>query len=205
MKNIQLLRTDISKDFLKICAYSGYVCVDTETTGLDYRIAELCIIQLYCDEQAIVIKYDTQKDYPYLKELLLSKDITKIFHNAVFDVSFLMKNFKLDSFGKVVCTKISAKLIHGIVPNNSLKNLLRLYLNVELDKSQQLSNWAVDKLSEEQKQYAVNDVKYLYSLWIELEKKLYEKNNRELAIDCFEFIPNYIKLMNNNIENIFVY
>lgn len=205
MKNIQLLTSDISKEFLEVCTNNGYVCVDTETTGLDYRTAELCTIQLFCDNQAVIIKYESQKDYVYLKELLLSKNIMKVFHNAVFDVSFLMRNLKLDKFGKVVCTKISAKLIRGLEQKNSLKNLLKQYLDVEMDKSQQLSDWTVDKLSEEQKQYAINDVKYLYCLWIELEKQLYEKSIYELAIKCFEFVPNYIKLTDRNIDNIFVY
>lgn len=205
MKNIQLINSDITEEFFEICAVNGYVCVDTETTGLDYRTAALCTIQLYCNEYAIIIQFETQKNYEILRELMLSDEITKVFHNAVFDVSFLMKNLELDYFGKLACTKISAKLIHGLEHKNSLKNLLKEYLKIEIDKSQQLSDWTVDELTEEQKHYAINDVKYLYELWIELEKKLYEKKIYKLAIKCFEFVPNYTKLTDKNIDNIFAY
>lgn len=205
MKKIQLLREDIPKEFFELCLCNKYVSVDTETTGLDYRIDELCTIQLYCDGQAIIIQYDSRKEFEYLKELFMSDKITKVFHNAVFDVGFLMKNLELDEFRKIVCTKISAKLIRGLEHKNSLKNLLEEYLEVEVDKSLQLSNWSVGELTEEQKKYAINDVKYLYNLWEELEKQLCEKDMCEVASKCFEFIPIYIKLMNRNISNIFIY
>lgn len=205
MKNFQITNSDISNEFYEICEVNKYVCVDTETTGLDYRTAALCTIQLFCDENAIIIRYESKENYELLKKLMLSEKITKIFHNAVFDVGFLMKNLELDYFGKLVCTKITAKLIHGLEHKNSLKNLLKEHLKIEMDKSQQLSDWAADELTEEQKQYAINDVKYLYQLWIELANYLHGNDIYKLAINCFEFVPNYIKLTDKNIDNIFIY
>ena len=73
----------------------GYVCVDTETTGLSYLNDKLCTIQLFCEDYNIIIKFDKRQDYDNLKEILYSDKVTKIFHNAVFDVSFLMKNLNI--------------------------------------------------------------------------------------------------------------
>ena len=103
----------------------GYVCVDTETTGLSYLNDKLCTIQLFCEDYNIIIKFDKRQDYDNLKEILYSDKVTKIFHNAVFDVSFLMKNLNMDDFGKIVCTKIASKIVNGIGHNNSLKPLLK--------------------------------------------------------------------------------
>ena len=113
----------------------GYVCVDTETTGLSYLNDRLCTIQLFCEDYNIIIKFDKCQDYDNLKEILYSDKVTKIFHNAVFDVSFLMKNLNMDDFGKLVCTKIASKIVNGLEHNNSLKPLLKEYLNIEINKT----------------------------------------------------------------------
>lgn len=166
---------------------------------------KLCTIQLYVEDYGIIIKYNNCLDYPRLKSVLNSSDVTKIFHNAVFDVSFLMKNFQMDSFGKLVCTKITSKLVNGMSHNNSLKPLLKEYLNIEIDKSQQLSNWGIRSLSLEQRNYAINDVRYLLPLWENLYEELKNKGLENVAVNCFRFIPNYKKLLDMGINNIFNY
>ena len=183
----------------------GYVCVDTETTGLSYLNDKLCTIQLFCEDYNIIIKFDKCRDYDNLKEILYSDKVTKIFHNAVFDVSFLMKNLNMDDFGKIVCTKIASKIVNGLGHNNSLKPLLKEYLNVEINKSEQLSDWSRSVLSDSQKEYAINDVKFLYRLWNELYMELVEKGLEEVAVKCFEFVPCYKKITDLGIENIFTY
>lgn len=125
------------------------------------------------------------QDYDNLKEILYSDKVTKIFHNAVFDVSFLMKNLNMDDFGKIVCTKIASKIVNGIGHNNSLKPLLKEYLNVEINKSEQLSDWSRSVLSDSQKEYAINDVKFLYRLWNKLYMELVDKGLEEIAVKCF--------------------
>lgn len=187
--------------FLKM----GYVCVDTETTGLNYLEDQLCIIQLFCEDYNIIIQFNKGQEYDNLKEILYSNQVTKIFHNAVFDVSFLMKNLNMDNFGKIVCTKIASKIVNGLGHNNSLKPLLKEYLNVEINKSEQLSDWTKSVLSASQKEYAINDVRFLYPLWNELYMELVDKGLEEIAVKCFEFVPYYKKITDLGIENIFTY
>ena len=183
---------------------AGYMCVDTETTGLNYLVDKLCTIQLFCEGYSIIIKFNRHQTYDNLKELLYSDKVTKIFHNAVFDVSFLMKNLNMDNFGKLVCTRIASKLVNGLEHSNSLKPLLKEYLNVEINKSEQLSDWSKKILSDSQKKYAVNDVRYLYHLWNKLYKEIIDKDLEEVAVKCFEFVPYYKKITDLGIENIFV-
>lgn len=202
---MQISEKDLStkeKDYL---FEVGYVCIDTETTGLNYLKDELCTIQLFCEDFTAIIRFDKYQVYDNLKEVLYSKKVTKIFHNAVFDVSFLMKNLNMDNFGKLVCTKIASKIVNGLEHNNSLKPLLKEYLNIDINKSQQLSNWSKSVLSDSQKEYAINDVKYLYCLWNKLHIELVNIGLEEVAIKCFEFIPCYKRITDFGIENIFVY
>lgn len=196
---------DLSETEMILFTENGYVCVDTETTGLSYINDNLCTIQLFCEDYSVLIKFDKSVDYTNLKQLLMSNEVLKIFHNAVFDVSFLMKNLELDVFGKLVCTKISSKLVNGIHHNNSLKPLLKEYLNVEINKKEQLSDWSKERLTLSQTEYAVNDVKYLRFLWIALYQQLKENNLVEIAFSCFEFVSNYKRLTDRGIENIFSY
>lgn len=202
---MQISEKDLStkeKDYL---FEMGYVCIDTETTGLNYLKDELCTIQLFCEDFTVIIRFDKYQVYDNLKEVLYSKKVTKIFHNAVFDVSFLMKNLNMDNFGKLVCTKIASKIVNGLEHNNSLKPLLKEYLNIDINKSEQLSNWSKSVLSDSQKEYAINDVKYLYCLWNKLHIELVSMGLEEVAIKCFEFIPCYKKITDFGIENIFAY
>ncbi|MCI8409691.1 MAG: ribonuclease D [Lachnospiraceae bacterium] len=202
---MQISEKDLSpkeKDYL---FEVGYVCIDTETTGLNYLKDELCTIQLFCENFTVIIRFDKYQAYDNLKEVLYSKKVTKIFHNAVFDVSFLMKNLNMDNFGNLVCTKIASKIVNGLEHNNSLKPLLKEYLNIDINKSEQLSNWSKSVLSDSQKEYAINDVKYLYCLWNKLHRELVNMGLEEIAIKCFEFIPYYKKITDLGIKNIFTY
>lgn len=202
---IQIIQNDLSDKEKEYIFEHKYVSVDTETTGLNYIEDDLCTIQIMCDELAIIIKFDSSQSYNNLKQVLYSEEITKIFHNAVFDVSFLMKNLNMDEFGSLVCTKIASKLINGLKHNNSLKPLLQEYLNIKIDKSEQLSDWAKENLSESQKDYAINDVKYLGQLWRKMHAQLKEAGLEETADKCFEFVPYYKKTSDKGIENIFAY
>lgn len=204
MKQIEK-KCDLSEEEIDIFFNHGYVCVDTETTGLSYISNKLCTIQLFCEDQSIIIRFDECLSYENLKKVFSSNNVLKIFHNAVFDVSFLMKNLKMNEFGKLVCTKIASKMVNGLEHNNSLKSLLKEYLSIEINKTEQLSDWSKSELSDSQKEYAVNDVKYLYNLWNVLYEKLKTEELDELAFKCFAFIPYYKKLTDIGIENVFVY
>ena len=196
---------DISTEEKDFFVSSGYVCIDTETTGLSYLSDKLCTIQLFCEGSSVIVRYNSIYDYLNLKEVLYSKVVLKVFHNAAFDVSFLMKNLNMNCFGELVCTKIASKIVNGLEHNNSLKSLLKEYLNIDIDKSEQLSDWSQKILTERQKQYAINDVQYLYILWGKLKKELINYGMEEVAINCFRFIPYYKKITDLGIENIFKY
>lgn len=197
--------TDLSDKELSLFRENGYVCIDTETTGLNYLSDRLCTIQFFSEDYSLLIRFNEHREYSNLKKLLLSNEILKIFHNAVFDVSFLMKNLDMDSFGKLACTKIASKIVNGMAHNNSLKPLLKEYLGIEINKSEQLSDWSKETLSEDQKKYAIDDVKYLYRLWTALYEELAKEGSDKIALSCFEFVPYYKELTDRGIENIFTY
>ncbi|MBE6805647.1 MAG: ribonuclease D [Ruminococcaceae bacterium] len=200
-----VLENDLSEDIVIEIEKNGIVAIDTETTGLDFLKDSLCTIQLCSKDIQVILKYNNALEYPNLTKILIDKKIIKVFHNAVFDVSFLMKNIDIINVNNIVCTKISSKLINGLKHNNSLKPLLSEYLNIDIDKSYQLSNWKAETLTEGQLLYAMNDVKYLEILWNKMEIQLCEKELLGLANKIFDFIPSYVLLKMKGIDNIFLY
>jgi len=203
--SIQYVERDLLTEEYEKFFLDGCIAVDTETTGLNFREDSLCIIQLYSVNYNCIIRYSKEIEYTNLKKILEDKQIKKIFHNAVFDVSFLMKNLYLKEVNNIACTRISSKLVNGLGHNNSLKPLLKEYLNVDISKEYQVSDWNVKNLSQGQLNYAINDVRYLDGLWKVLEQELENRELKDMAEKIFEFIPTYVLLQMKDIDNIFVY
>ena len=65
---------------------------------------------------------------------------------------------------------------------------------VDLNKSQQSSDWSSDKLSENQIRYASYDVIHLFELKKILESMLEREERLEIAKSLFSFLPTRIKL-----------
>ncbi|MGH1526500.1 hypothetical protein ACRAWC_21790 [Leifsonia sp. L25] len=66
----------------------------------------------------------------------------------------------------MACTKIAAKIVGPGLPNDSRssKSSLKMYLGIELDKTERLSDWSRHHLSDTQLAYAARDVAYLQPL-----------------------------------------
>lgn len=164
----------------------------------------VAIIQLYSGNHFYLIRYEPRIDYKNLKTILSDGKITKIFHHANFDVRFLQQHLGVTQIQNIVCTKIAAKLLRGIGEKNSLRDLVKDYLGVFLDKTLQTSDWGTS-LSPAQIQYAFNDVRYLFELWAHLEDDLKEKRLIDIAYSCYSYVSTQALLENKGIKNIFEY
>lgn len=205
MMNVNKVGEDLSIEEYEMIYKDGSVAIDTETTGLNFKKDELCTIQLYSKNCMVLIRYDSTTKYTNLIKILEDLKVKKIFHNAVFDVSFLMKNLEINLINNIICTRISSKLVNGLKHNNSLKSLLEEYLNIDISKEFQISNWSVETLSQGQIDYAMNDVRYLNELWEKLKCKLEQEQLLSMAQKIFDFVPIYVLLQMKDIDNIFIY
>lgn len=104
-----------------------------------------------------------------LVNLLLNESIRKVFHNAKFDISMLRGTLGIWA-KNVWCTLVCAQRINvctgfraGQMRGNSLRALARDYLGINLDKTEQTSDWSNPNLSIEQLSYAALDVGALKS------------------------------------------
>lgn len=182
-------------DLPNLDLYKDSVAVDTEALGLNNHRDRLCVVQLSPgDGSADVVQIAKgQKQAPNLQKLMVDKKITKIFHFARFDVAILYKYLDVTT-SPVFCTKIASKLTRTYTDRHGLKDLVREFLNIDVSKQQQSSDWAADKLTKAQLEYAASDVLYLHQLKEILDQRLLREERTELAQACFDFLPTRAKL-----------
>tara|TARA_Y100001970_G_scaffold294194_1_gene448282 strand:- start:5499 stop:6131 length:633 start_codon:yes stop_codon:yes gene_type:complete len=202
---ITFFENDLDQDFFDLYSTSNSLAIDTEAMGLIHGRDRLCLIQI-CNELGnitcikLAINNTNSKK---LKTILESEKITKIFHFARFDVAALKCNLSIE-VKNIFCTKIASKLARTYSPKHGLKELINEMCGIELDKKYQSSDWgSTQKLSQEQLNYASNDVKYLINARNKLEIILKREGRMELAQKCFDCIPTFADLDIGHYQNIF--
>lgn len=182
-------------DLPDLSAYQGDVAIDTEALGLNPHRDRLCVVQLSPgDGTADVVQIDANPEpAPNLRALLADDSRTKIFHFARFDCALLFHTFGVMP-KPIYCTKIASRLARTYTDRHSLKDLVREYLDIELSKQQQSSDWAAEVLSDAQLSYAAADVLYLHRLRDALETRLERDGRADLAQECFNFIGTRARL-----------
>ena len=139
--------------------------VDIETydyKGKDFGIIRL--VQVAIENEVYV--FDLMKvSFPeYLKTVFQSEEKTKIFHNGFFDISHLIKEYNC-VFNNTFCTLYATKVLTcGLNVKCSLKNVVKMFLGEDIDKTEQKSDWG-GELTESQIAYASKDASILLKLF----------------------------------------
>ncbi|WP_027255121.1 ribonuclease D [Planktothrix agardhii] len=196
MSNFQVCDGDISEALLSEYLTADALAVDTETMGLLPWRDRLCLIQI-CDPngQVTAIRIAKgQKESPNLKQLLEAPNILKVFHFARFDIATIRYYLGIE-VNPIFCTKIASKLVRTYTGKHGLKELVQELEKVELDKTSQSSDWGnASNLSENQLNYAANDVRYLLNVQKKLVSMLAREDRLELAQQCFSCLPVLVTL-----------
>ena len=192
MSNYQLFKNDLPNKVLK--SFKGDISIDTETLGLNIKRDRLCLIQLRneTNKKVYLIKFEedlSQKFSKNIKLLLENKSLTKIFHFGRFDMAVLKENLKIN-VKNVFCTKVASKLTRTYSSKHGLKDLVHEILDIQLDKSEQSSDWSKKKLTKKQIEYAMNDVLYLS----EIKDSLYEKLHNQKRLKLFKSIMKFMEI-----------
>lgn len=203
---VALVGGDLTPGFTHAAMSSVAVALDSETTGLDPRVATLKLLQVRVPGVGTeLVRIDSQHPSPNIIELLANPSVTKIFHHAVFDLSFMWARWH-SPIRSTACTKVAAKLLW---PNDrskqSLKALCLDILGVELNKDEQMSDWSATTLRPEQITYATADVRYLEELLTKLDELLEEADLRDLAHQCWLHLPTRAQLNVRDLPDPFLY
>lgn len=133
---ILILRTDdeIEQAFARLVNAPCLGC-DTETSGLNSQTGKLFSIQFSDGSLSVLLPISEGVRLGPLAGLLSDPKITKIFHNARFDLDFLNAAGILTE--NVFDTMIAEKVLtRGAHQSASLADTLYRYFAVDLDKSQ---------------------------------------------------------------------
>ena len=184
-KIIKLYDGDIPKNL----NLGNSIAIDTETMGLNINNDRLCLIQISDgNSNSYIVQFlKNCYDAPNLKKILNDQNILKIFHYARFDVAVIKKNLGI-MCKPIYCTKIASKLSRTFTDRHGLKDLCKDLLKIDLNKQNQTSDWGNDNLTENQLEYAANDVLYLHEIKNKLDKIIKREGKQHLAKACFEFL-----------------
>jgi ribonuclease D len=196
IKSFRIFDNDLDQSAINVYLNNTAIAVDTETMGLVPRRDRLCLVQI-CNEEEYISLVRVERGIssaPYLKQLMEATSVTKVFHFARFDVGILKHQLGINT-SPIFCTKIASKLARTYTDKHGLKEVVKELTQVELDKSAQSSDWGnVHNLSEQQLQYATNDVRYLLPIYKTLTQMLQREDRYELALNCFNHIPTLVEL-----------
>tara|TARA_B100000963_G_scaffold345024_1_gene348505 strand:- start:145 stop:756 length:612 start_codon:yes stop_codon:yes gene_type:complete len=188
--NIQLHKNDLPDDL----NLGNIIAVDGEFMGLNFRRDPLCLIQVSSgnlDAHIIQLNRENYKA-PNLVKLLNDENITKIFHYGRADMAHIKYYLKTET-NNILDTKIASKLARSYSDNHSLKVLIKEFINIDISKQFQSSDFG-GELTPAQIKYCANDVMYLHQIHDELKKILERENRMKLYKDCLKFLKTRVDL-----------
>ncbi|MFL2851548.1 MAG: ribonuclease D [Candidatus Pelagibacter sp.] len=188
--NIKLHKNDLPDDL----SLGNLLAIDGEFMGLNVRRDPLCLIQISSGKSdAHIVQFD-RKNYnaPNLVKILHNDKITKIFHYGRADLAHIKYYLKTDT-NNVLDTKIASKLARSYSDNHSLKTLIKEFVNIDVSKQFQNSDFG-GELSSDQLKYCANDVIYLHKIHEELNNILIRENRVDLYKNCLKFLKTRVEL-----------
>ena len=182
--DIKLHKYDLPDD-IKL---GNVIAVDGEFMGLNVRRDPLCLVQISTgNSDAHIIQLDRSKyNAPNLVKVLADNSVTKIFHYGRADIAHIKYYLKTET-NNILDTKIASKLARSYSDSHSLKTLIKEFINVDISKQFQSSDFG-GELTPAQLKYCANDVIYLHKIHDELITILKREDRLELYKKSLNFL-----------------
>ena len=163
-------------DFYNKCKIEKVLAVDTEFIRDSTYYPSLCLIQIAGMNFAAAIDPLAKLDMSPIWELLLNKNILKVFHACRQDIEIffgLMGEIPTPIYD----TQIAA-MFCGLGDQVGYESLVNNFLGLSINKEHQFTNWLQRPLSQNQINYAISDVTHLINIF-PLIRQAIKDNNRE--------------------------
>lgn len=156
-----------------------YIALDTEFSWRNTYFPKLALLQISSESRILLIDCLKFKELNFLKKILEKKDKVVVMHSSRSDTTVLSTslNIRLENTFDI---QIAEKYIKG----GEIKNygdIVFDYFGYKLDKSETNSNWLNRPLSDDQLEYAADDVNFLIHI-CKIQKKKLKKINKEKEV-----------------------
>lgn len=165
--------TEALAAFCESASRSRYVSIDTEFIREKTYYPNLCLVQVACEKEAVIIDPLAKGiDLTPLFDLLQNENVLKVFHAARQDVEiFYYLSGKIPY--PMYDTQVAA-MVCGYGESISYDGLVREIARQHLDKTSRFTNWEQRPLTRKQLEYALADVVHLRTVFEALEKRIHE-------------------------------
>jgi len=170
-----MIADDVSlAEFCEAIASADYCAIDTEFVREKTYYPLLSLIQIATEQQMGCIDPLAIKDFSPLAKILQKPDLLKVFHSPSQDLEILFQKFD-EVPTPIFDTQLAAAVI-GYTHQMSYADLVFEMTGVRLEKKHTRADWSRRPLSDDELDYAMDDVRYLMPVYDRLKAQLEEKN-----------------------------
>ena len=164
---------DSNQALVELCAKLGtasHCAIDTEFVRESTYYAELALVQVGSGDLFACIDPLAIDDFTPLVELLANPGLVKVFHSSSQDLEILYQKFDVVP-APVFDTQLAAAVL-GYNHQISYADLVQQLCGVALEKKHTRANWKKRPLSEDELDYAMDDVRYLLPAFEQLREQM---------------------------------
>jgi ribonuclease D len=137
------------------------LALDTEGASFHRFLDRIYLIQLSTRERSAIIDPLPIGSPKGLGQLLESKSVEVVFHDADYDLRLLHQDYDWH-VTNIFDTRIASQLLG--IKSFGLAALLEQFFDVKLDKKHQRADWSMRPLTPDMLEYAAHDTRYLLQL-----------------------------------------
>jgi len=152
---------------------AGYCAIDTEFVREKTYYAVLALIQVASEKHMACIDPLTIDNFDPFIELIQNRELIKVFHSPSQDLEILFQRFSCMP-QPVFDTQLAAAVL-GYDHQIGYADLVNQIIGIKLEKKHTRANWSRRPLTEDEINYAMDDVRYLLPVYQTLKTELEDK------------------------------
>ena len=158
------------------------LALDTEGASFHRFLDRIYLLQISTREHSAIIDPLPIGSPARLGQLLQSKAVEVVFHDADYDLRLLHQDYGWH-VTNIFDTRIASQLLG--IKSFGLAALLDQYFDVKLDKKHQRADWSMRPLTPDMLQYAAQDTRYLLQLKDRIKEQLERRGRLHWAEEEF--------------------
>ena len=178
-----------SADLERVVGYFAqrpFIALDTEFQWQSTYFARLGLVQIADEREVALVDCVAVTDISPLRRLIADSGIAKVIHSASQDLPILARIVG-EPLEALFDSQIAAAFC-GARHQLSYADLVRDWLGIQLDKSNQLTDWLKRPLTDRQLEYAESDVVHLARLYPLLRERLLDAGRLQWVLEDSEWL-----------------